>query len=161
MTIEYIKNGDLFESGCEGLVCPVNTKGKMGKELALEFRNRYPAYFKDYQWRCEVGDLKPGGVCCYFHSFFKHKGPTLIFSLATKDHWYNPSKLEWVESGCLSLVKLLNNQYRDIKSIAIPALGAGLGGLDWQQVKPLMEQAFSQCPDILFKIYEPLETTGQ
>jgi O-acetyl-ADP-ribose deacetylase (regulator of RNase III) len=156
MTIEYIKNGDLFQSGCEALVNPVNCVGIAGKGLALEFRNRYPDYFSNYRWQSEVFRLSPGWVNLF--PLFGDSNPRAILSFATKDHWHEPSQIKWIEWGLNTLCPLLER--RGIKSVAVPALGCGLGSLKWEEVRPLMEQAFSQYPDILFKVYEPLETTG-
>jgi O-acetyl-ADP-ribose deacetylase (regulator of RNase III) len=84
----------------------------------------------------------------------------LIISFPTKDHWRDKSELWFIKKGLANLSYDLNFMMlaEPIKSVAVPALGCGLGGLAWCEIKPLMEQAFSQCPDILFKIYEPLET---
>jgi O-acetyl-ADP-ribose deacetylase (regulator of RNase III) len=160
MTIEFVK-GDLFESGCEALVCPVNTKGRMGKGLALEFRNRYPEYFKDYRWRCDNGYMKIGRVDVWTIGFFlvppeEIPGMKFIFSFPTKLHWRDKSELSFIESGLEDLIRLLTRKPY-VKSVAVPALGSGLGQLNWQDVKPLMVEAFERLPDVLFKIYEPLE----
>jgi O-acetyl-ADP-ribose deacetylase (regulator of RNase III) len=154
MTIEFVK-GDLFESGCEALVCPVNTKGRMGKGLALEFRNRYPNYYSNYQWQCQTFKLRPGWVNLFPLFDVEGGNPRSILSFATKDHWQNPSRLEWIEEGLKILCFLAER--RGIKSIAVPALGSGLGSLNWQDVRPLMVEAFERLPDVLWKIYEPLE----
>jgi O-acetyl-ADP-ribose deacetylase (regulator of RNase III) len=161
MTIEYIKNGDLFESGCEALVNPVNCVGVMGAGLALEFKKRFPAYFEDYSWACRHHWLGVGYVTYYFLG--KTRCPKLIISFPTKDHWRDKSELWFIKKGLANLSYDLSFMMlaEPIKSVAVPALGCGLGGLAWCEIKPLMEQAFSQCPDILFKVYEPLEITGQ
>jgi O-acetyl-ADP-ribose deacetylase (regulator of RNase III) len=148
--IEFVE-GDLFESGCEALVNPVNCIGVMGKGLALQFKQRYPRYFTNYKWQCDKGLFYPGRV--FLYTLMRNSNPLFVISVATKDHWRNPSKLEWVENGLKDLCEVL--VLRNVKSVAVPALGAGLGGLPWMNVKPLMAAVFSKHPDILFKVYEP------
>lgn len=152
MTIEFVQ-GNIFDSGAEALVNPVNCVGVMGKGLAAEFKRRYPAYFAYYRGICENKNLKPGGVFVYQQpSYQLHK---YIISFATKNHWKDPSKFFDIRVGIpLLIVKLVTNK---IKSVAVPALGCGLGGLEWSEVKALMTHWFSGCPTIYFKIYEPLE----
>jgi O-acetyl-ADP-ribose deacetylase (regulator of RNase III) len=152
MTIEFVK-GDLFESGCEALVCPVNCVGVMGKGLALQFKQKYPDYFENYQLKCRIKLAAPGR--CIFYIPDRSQTVRLILSFFTKDHWKDKSKLEWVEHGLDQLIYSLL-LFR-IKSVAVPALGCGEGGLSFSEVKPLMVEAFEKWPDVLFKIYEPLE----
>ena len=121
-----IKHGSIFDSTADVLVCPVNCVGVMGKGLALEFKKRFPRECDFYAYACKAGILIPGG--CY-------EVGRAIFA-ATKDHWSNPSKLEWA-NNCLACIAD-EGEYR--KSIAIPQLGCGCGGLDWAEVWPLYEK---------------------
>src|ERR1039458_7083588 len=93
--IEFIKGGDLFESGCDGLVNPVNTEGIMGKGLAPEFKRRWPAMFVNYQQACRTGTLTIGTVMPY--KVTEDGGELWILNVPTKDRWRDPSKLEYVE----------------------------------------------------------------
>ena len=149
--IEWIKDGDLFTSGCEGLVNPVNTEGVMGKGLAAEFKRRWPAMFVNYQAACRTGTLKIGSVQpCKVDS----EGADLwIFNFPTKDRWRDPSKLEYVEKGLTDLRRALRSL--ELKSVAIPALGAGLGMLDWPLVSARLHLFAATLPDVLVKAYEP------
>ena len=152
---------DLFASGCQVLVNPVNTVGTMGKGLALAFLERYPDPARLYQSACRAGDLKPGGVFMAPTGKNGKNGqaglaaqgePAWIAHLATKQHWRNPSRLEWVETGAAELRR--QAERLQLKSIACPALGAGLGGLDWPAVARAIEQAFAGS-DIQLMLYPP------
>lgn len=130
--ITYIR-GDLFESPAKVLVNTVNTKGVMGKGIALRFKKIYPEMFKIYRDYCESGQMDIGNLLLYKTP---HKW---ILNFPTKRHWKNPSHVEYVESG---LSKFVESYVRmGITSIAFPALGCGNGELDYEtQVKPLMER---------------------
>lgn len=123
--------GDIFKSGCQTLVNPVNCVGFMGKGLALEFKNRYPIMFDDYRKRCEYGGLEAGKPYVY-----KGSSPWIL-NFPTKNDWRNNSEIQYVADGLLYLLE----HYKEwgITSLAIPALGCGLGGLDvesvWDQFK--------------------------
>lgn len=135
--ISYLK-GDLLSSPAQVLVNTVNTVGVMGKGIALQFKNKYPAMFSDYQNVCQKNLLDVGKL----YLWKSQKKWILMFP--TKKHWRNPSKLEYIESG---LKKLADNYERlGIESIAFPKLGCGNGGLNWSDVKPLMEKYLKPLP---------------
>lgn len=142
--IHYM-NGDIFRSEMQVLVNPVNTVGVMGKGLALQFKVRYPAMFEAYQTLCKQGNFEIGQL----HLF--RADTKWILNFPTKQHWRNPSKLDYIESGLKHFIEIYHDEA--IESIALPKLGAGLGGLDWEtQVKPLMEHYLSDLP-IEIEIY--------
>jgi Predicted phosphatase homologous to the C-terminal domain of histone macroH2A1 len=145
--ITIISNGDIFKSQCEALVNPVNTKGVMGKGLALAFKNKYPAHFENYQRACQSGEMTTEKVLAYQEI----NGP-MIICLATKADWRDSSKIEYVSAGLDDLA----NQIKalGIRSVAIPKLGCGLGGLDWNKVRPLIVEKMSSIDSINVKIYE-------
>ena len=148
MTIKYIENGDLFNSQAQVLVNTVNCKGIMGKGLALQFKQRIPACFKLYKKACKNGTLKPGDVLYVeLKNLFEGKD---VVHFATKDHWRGKSKLEWVELGLKNLKK--ECKIRNTKSVAMPPVGCGLGGLQWDKVKPLIEKYF-QGADLTLEVY--------
>lgn len=141
-----LRTGSIFNAPVRALVNPVNCVGVMGKGLALEFKRRYPeACFLDYAQACRRKELVPGTV----RPFHAGDGRWVV-SFPTKSHWRNPSKVEYVESGLISLARLVH--LNAIESIAIPALGCGLGGLSWNTVvRPLIEAAFADldgCVDV-------------
>jgi len=129
------KTGNLFDALVEALVNAVNCEGVMGKGLALAFKTRFPEMFASYREACRQNELRPGGL----HTF-RSPGEPWVINFPTKNHWRNPSRLEYIEAALPRLVTCVQNH--GIRSIAIPALGCGLGGLDWNQVKPRIEAAF-------------------
>jgi len=131
--------GSLFEAPVACIVNPVNCVGVMGKGLALEFKQKYPKVFSDYEHMCRRGDLKPGVL----HTYQLEDGKWVV-NFPTKTAWRQPSKIEYIRSGLpvLSEFVLLNA----IASIAIPALGCGLGGLSWSSVKREIETVFDAIP---------------
>lgn len=148
--IEFIK-GNLFNSNCKTLVNTINTVGVMGKGIALEFKKRYPEMYKDYVERCEKGLVKIGEPYLWIDPKDKLFYKKFILNFPTKEHWKNPSKLEYIKSG-LEYFKY-NYKKWPISSISFPPLGCGNGGLDWNIVKPIMVEKLSGL-DIIVKIYE-------
>lgn len=153
-----INTGDIFETLCEAIVNPVNCKGVMGAGLAKKVKENFPNRSLDYERACKAGELKPGGVILDLTD----RNPSVklrqdyIIHLATKDHWRDPSRIEWIEEGIDNLVKLVNE--RRLSSVAIPALGAGLGGLEWEEVKRVMLDGLSKGANsrAVFEIYAPI-----
>lgn len=142
-------NGDMFSATFDAYVNPVNCKGVMGKGLALEFKKRFPMNFEFYKFMCDQGVLKPG----YLYWLRDNSTNITIINFATKDHWKDPSKIEWIDDGCMKLRDyLLENPY-NIKNIAIPKLGCGLGGLDWSYVRKIFLKYFDDITDIDIYIY--------
>lgn len=148
--IKYI-TGDLLKSKAQALVNTVNTVGVMGKGIALQFKNQYPINFKQYAKACKEKRIKIGELFVVEEESLLY-GKQLIINFPTKEHWKNPSEYSYIENGLEALVKLIEEQ--KIKSIAIPPLGAGNGGLDWLKVKVLIELYLSDINcEIL--VYEP------
>lgn len=145
------ESGDLLESDAEALVNTVNCVGVMGKGLARQFRIKYPYMFLAYKDVCTSGAFLPGGV----HWYYDRTTGKMIYNLATKDHWRDPSRLQWVENGLEMLANLVRMD--GIKSIAIPPLGCGLGGLDWADVEPLIISAFGDA-DVRVDLYPPVSS---
>lgn len=148
--IEINQGGDIFFASTEALVNPVNCVGVMGKGLALQFKKLWPSNYDAYKLACERGDIGIGKVFAYETG---HHNVRFIINFATKNHWKNQSSLVDIEAGLADLV----NKVRDlsITSIAIPALGCGLGGLKWDDVRPLIEAAFASLPDVRVMLYQP------
>lgn len=147
----HLVNGDMFESGADILVNTVNCVGVMGKGVALEFKKRYPALFSAYKRYCSAKHLFPGGL---FVWDCPEDGKTIV-CLATKDHWRNPSEYEWIKKG-LFLLKVFLEQHGKIK-VAIPPLGCGCGGLNWEVVRGMITQELSDLKATIL-IYEPIQT---
>lgn len=143
--------GNLLASDAEALVNPVNTVGVSGKGLALEFARAHPEAFYAYQARCKASLLKIGTVWAWPD---KASGKLIVF-FPTKRHWRERSDLGSVIDGLEELRKLIVK--RGIKSVAVPALGCGLGGLAWRKVKPEIEKALGDLAECNVQVFEPRE----
>jgi len=129
-TVVELTRGDLFASTADAILNPVNCEGVMGAGLALEFKRRYPDNFRAYADFCKLGSLEPGVLLPVPLSIVTP--PYYIVNFPTKDCWRNPSKYEYIEQGLVTLEAWC--WHEGIETVAMPALGAGLGGLDWHQV---------------------------
>jgi O-acetyl-ADP-ribose deacetylase (regulator of RNase III) len=149
--IEY-KNGDILREDVEAIVNTVNCVGIMGRGLALQFKNKFPQNFKEYQLACTNKEVQLGKM--FVHQTGQLINPKYIINFPTKGHWKQNSKIEDISNGLDDLTTIIEKY--SIKSIAIPPLGSGLGGLDWKMVKKLIEEKLKNinCTVILF---EPLE----
>lgn len=149
-----LRKGDMFAEEVDALVNPVNCVGVMGAGVALEFKKRWPLYFRVYVDFCRQGHIRLGEVGWHRLQWPSGKD-VLIFSFPTKNHWRDRSRIEDISTGLNSLgVKL--RLMGGIKSIAIPALGCGLGGLVWNDVKGLIYQMQAMHePHTDIRLYEP------
>lgn len=148
--IKYTK-GNLLEASTEALVNTVNTVGVMGKGIALQFKKEYPANFRVYAKACKDKSFKTGELLVVKDRNIN--GEKLIINFPTKAHWRGKSKYEYIVSGLKDLQKVITE--KQIKSIAIPPLGCGNGGLDWLKVKTLLEQFLGELKEVEILIYEP------
>lgn len=151
--IEF-KIGNIFESNAEALVNTVNCVGVMGRGIALQFKNKYPANFKAYQQACKQELVKPGKM--FVFETEQLVLPKWIINFPTKRHWRGKSRIEDIESGLIDLANFIRE--KNIYSIAIPPLGAGLGGLDWSEVRLRIEKALSNIENVSIFVYEPKES---
>ncbi|MGP8281610.1 MAG: macro domain-containing protein [Desulfomonilaceae bacterium] len=143
--------GNLLEADAEALVNTVNCVGVMGKGIALQFKRAFPENFKEYSFACKAGQVVLGRM--FTHTTCSLSNPKYIINFPTKLHWKNKSRLEDIKSG---LENLAQETHRlGIKSIAIPPLGCGAGGLEWKVVGPLIESAFVDALDVTVILYEP------
>lgn len=150
------KTGNIFDSTCEALVCPVNCYGIMGAGLAKTFRDKieFDKQNRVYKEACMQGLMAPGSVIAGLHGPISTK---VAFYLATKMDWRDDSKLEWVEHGLINLVKAM--YHYNIKSIALPALGTGKGHLPWPSVELIIKTIFeNDGQSRVVEVYEPVES---
>ncbi|MCJ8498604.1 macro domain-containing protein [Chryseobacterium salipaludis] len=147
----HYKTGNLLDSEAEALVNTVNTVGVMGKGIALQFKNRFPNNFKLYAKACKNKELNVGQLLVTEEEDLL-SGKKIIINFPTKTTWRLPSEYQYIESGLTALVKVIEE--KNIKSIAIPPLGAGNGGLDWNRVKPILEKQLAAVDSDIY-IYEP------
>jgi len=146
-----IAKGNLLEAETEALVNTVNCVGYMGKGIALQFKQAFPENFKAYQAACRVGEVVPGKMLV--HDNGRLLNPRYIINFPTKRHWRGKSRLKDIELGLRALVSDVQNL--GIRTIAVPPLGCGLGGLEWHVVRPMIEKAFSTVPDVCVLLFEP------
>jgi O-acetyl-ADP-ribose deacetylase (regulator of RNase III) len=152
MPMIEIAKGNLLEARVEALVNTVNTQGIMGKGIALQFKQAFPAMFRDYEKACKVGEVHLGKV--YVYDLGGLTGdPRWIINFPTKGHWREWSRLTDIEKGLEDLVTTI--LHLEIRSIAIPPLGCGNGGLNWADVRPRIEAAFTNLPDVNVLLFEP------
>ena len=142
--------GDLFASGCQALVNPVNCVGVMGKGLALQFRHRFPANYEAYRDACARCEVRPGR-CLVFDT--GAEPARFVVNFPTKRHWRDRSRIEDVAGGLDDLTGILHRG--TIGSVAIPPLGCGLGGLPWSEVRSLMVDRLAPCDGVSIVVYEP------
>ena len=142
--------GNLLEADADALINTVNTVGVSGKGIALMFKERFPGNFRAYQIASKAGQLSPGGL--FITERQDMLRPRFIINFATKQHWRHPSRLDWISQGLATLRNEI--QARRIRSVAIPPLGAGNGGLDWGDVRPLIEEALAGL-DCEVTVYQP------
>lgn len=149
-----LAKGNLLRSEAEVLVNTVNCVGFMGKGIALQFRKAFPENFKAYEAECRKGNIVPGKVFLFATGNFIP--PLYIINFPTKKHWRENSKIEYITSGLEDLVRVLKEL--NVSSVAVPPLGCGLGGLKWSVVRPHIERAFSNLPDLSVYLFQPSGT---
>ncbi len=149
-------SGDILKAGTEALVNTVNSVGVMGRGIALQFKFAYPANFEAYSLACKRGEVQPGRMFVFDTGDLI--APRYIINFPSKRHWRGKSRIEDIRSGLTALVAEIQN--RGIRSIAIPPLGSGLGGLDWADVKPLIERALADVQDVEVVVFEPAAQRG-
>ena len=149
--IEY-KVGDMFTEDVEALVNSVNCVGVMGRGIALQFKNVFPENFKAYAEACRREEVQPGRMFV-FETGQMVGAPRYIINFPTKRHWRGKSRMEDIEAGLHALAQVITE--RNIRSIALPPLGSGLGGLDWRMVRSRIEAALQDIDDLKVVVFEP------
>ncbi len=151
--IEY-KTGDIVSEDAEALVNSVNCVGIMGRGVALQFKNAFPENFKAYEEACRRNELQPGRLFIFRTNQLSN--PKYIINFPTKRHWRGRSRISDIEAGLEALVTEVRRL--GIQSVAIPPLGSGLGGLEWSDIRPLIEAAVRDLDDnVQVTIFEPRE----
>lgn len=148
--IEYTA-GDILKCETDALVNTVNCVGVMGRGIALQFKNAWPDNFKAYAAACKREAVQPGRM--FVFETGQLAPPRYIVNFPTKRHWRGKSRIEDIEAGLVDLVRVVREE--GIRSIAIPPLGSGLGGLDWDEVRPRIEAAMAPLVDVRVLVFEP------
>ena len=147
-----LTTGNLLKAKAEALVNTVNTVGVMGKGIALMFKDAFPDNFKAYAAACKRGEVEVGRMFVHQRQDWVG-GPRWIVNFPTKKHWRNPSEVEWVREGLKDLKSFILD--KDVRSIALPPLGSGNGGLDWLAVRSLIEEELGGLEEVDVIVYEP------
>jgi O-acetyl-ADP-ribose deacetylase (regulator of RNase III) len=148
--------GDILNADVEALVNTVNCVGIMGRGIALQFKNAFPKNFDAYAAACSREEVQPG--CMFVFETGTMTNPKFIINFPTKRHWRGNSRMEDIESGLNALTAEIRQ--RGIRSIAVPPLGSGLGGLKWQDVRSRIEAALEDLEGVDVIVYEPIATVG-
>ncbi|MGH3321612.1 MAG: type II toxin-antitoxin system antitoxin DNA ADP-ribosyl glycohydrolase DarG [Streptosporangiaceae bacterium] len=143
--------GNLLDADVEALVNTVNAVGVMGKGVALQFRRAYPKMFDDYARAAKAGRVELGRMHVWPTGALS--GPRYVINFPTKSHWRSRSRLTDLERGLVDLVRVIREL--DIRSIAVPPLGCGNGGLDWRDVEPRIRAALDTVPEVDAVVYTP------
>lgn len=143
--------GNLLKAPVEALVNTVNTEGVMGKGIALQFKNAFPAMFKDYAAAAKRGEVKLGHMHVWRTEMLD--GPQYVINFPTKAHWRAKSRIGDIETGLQDLVRVVKEL--GITSIAVPPLGCGNGGLNWGDVEPRIRSAFDALPEVDVQVFLP------
>lgn len=145
------RTGNLLDAKVEAIVNTVNTVGVMGKGIALMFKEAFPENFRLYELACKKEEVKIG------HMFVTEnvalEGSRWIINFPSKKHWRQPSKLEWIVEGLQDLRHVIED--KGIRSIALPPIGCGNGGLDWSDVRPKIEDALATLDNVEIEVFEP------
>ncbi len=147
-----LTRGDLLkQDDVDAIVNTVNCVGVMGKGIALQFRNKWPENYRAYEAACKAKQVRPGRMFVFDSGGLVK--PNYIVNFPTKDHWRGKSRIEFIRDGLVDLVTQILRL--GIRSIAIPPLGCGNGGLEWAEVRPLIESAFADMPDVDVRLFPP------
>jgi len=149
-----ITTGNLLKTEAEALVNTVNCVGFMGKGVALQFKQAFPDNYEAYRKACEAGHVQPGRM--FIYETGRMIPPFYIINFPTKRHWRGKSRMEDIEAGLDALVEDVKRL--GIRSLAMPPLGCGFGGLDWNTVRPRIEQAFARLPQVQVLLFPPGRT---
>lgn len=145
--------GNILDSDAQALVNTVNTMGIMGKGIALQFKEKFPTNFKLYASACKKGEVMIGKMFVVKENTLS--GEKIIINFPTKTTWKKSSEYDYIENGLIDLVEVIKQ--KQIKSIALPPLGCGYGGLNWTEVKQLINKHLGQLEDVDIQIFEPNE----
>lgn len=154
--MKYLK-GNLFEAQTQALVNTVNTVGVMGKGIALQFKETFPMNFRIYAAACKKGEIHVGKMLVVKENSLN--GEKIIINFPTKTEWFKKSQYNYIEDGLKDLVKVIE-EYK-ITSIAIPPLGCGNGGLNWDKVKPMIEKYLGHLTNVNVQVFEPNESVKE
>ena len=147
----HFKTGDILAENVEALVNTVNCVGVMGRGIALQFKKRFPDNFRAYSKACDRGEVQPGRM--FVFPTRRLTNPRYIINFPTKRHWRGNSRLDDIRAGLGDLTRCIRDS--GVRSVAVPPLGSGLGGLDWTAVRGLIEEALATLEEVQIIVFEP------
>ncbi|MDE6288710.1 MAG: macro domain-containing protein [Muribaculaceae bacterium] len=151
--ITYIERGDIFNiNGVNSYAHGCNCAGAMGKGIALQFRNKFPDMYARYNIMCKNGSYKPGDVFDYNY------GAGHVYNLGTQETWRTKARLEYIEQSVRKMLEQATKE--NVNKIALPAIGAGLGGLKWDDVKEVLNTVAADFPDIELYVVEAYQNNS-
>lgn len=157
MTMIELVSGNILKDESEAIVNTVNCVGVMGRGIALQFKSAWPNNFKAYEAACKLEEVQPGRMFVYETG--QLTGPKFIINFPTKRHWRGKSRIQDIETGLKALAEEIAQ--RGIRSIALPPLGSGLGGLNWNEVRPLIERTLGCLDGVQVRLYEPADVASE
>lgn len=143
--------GSMFDIDADILINTVNCVGVMGCGVALAFKYRYPHVFAEYRNRCRSNQIKPG----ILWNLQVNDGKTIVH-FPTKQHWKNPSQYIYIENGLRELRTFLSNCKGSV--VALPAIGCGHGGLDWDIVWEMIQETLGDLEHITINVFQPQDS---
>ncbi|CAM3062215.1 RNase III inhibitor [Brevundimonas diminuta] len=143
--------GDLLQSGAEAVINTVNCVGVMGKGIALQFKQAFPRNYDAYRRACDAGEVRLGEMFVFDTGSMIN--PRWIINFPTKGHWKAKSRLSDIETGLEDLKRVILEN--GIRSIAVPPLGCGNGGLDWAEVEPVIRRALGDLNEVDVRLFAP------
>ncbi|MFC7376923.1 macro domain-containing protein [Brevundimonas sp. GCM10030266] len=146
-----LAHGDLLQSGAEAIINTVNCVGVMGKGIALQFKQEFPGNYEAYRRACDAGEVRLGEMFVFDTGSMIN--PRWIINFPTKGHWKAKSRVEDVASGLKELRRVIETL--GVRSIAVPPLGCGNGGLDWADVEPMIRRALGDLDDVEVMLFPP------
>lgn len=152
MGVELTRGDLLRQEDVEAIVNTVNCVGVMGKGIALQFKKKWPENFRAYELACKRKEIRPGKMFVYDSGGLLK--PNFIINFPTKDHWREKSRVEYIRDGLDDLILQLKRL--NVRSVALPPLGCGNGGLNWDEIRPIIEKVFEEkAPSIRAMLFEP------
>lgn len=149
--IRYIEKGDIFRiEGVSSYAHGCNCAGAMGKGIAVQFKDKYPDMYLEYKLLCKENKFCPGDVFDYDY------GNGHIYNLGTQATWRTRAKIEYIEKALIQMLELASGD--NVTAIALPAIGAGLGGLKWDNVKAVLNKVSNDYPNVDLYVVETYQS---
>lgn len=132
MAIQFL-DGDIFATkGLKAYAHGCNCAGAMGKGIAVDFKKRWFKMYQEYKNKCKLGDFQTGDV------FVWEEDENIVFNLGTQKTWRTKATLDAISSSVSKMITIAES--KKLETVAMPRVGAGLGGLKWEDVKSLLEE---------------------